>query len=85
MGNLEDPGPRFRQAPLRATVDQSRPFLQRGLPYASAGEGSEPPGTPPDKMLAAVRDFSREAFALKHRDVIVLHTTRLRIASPAHR
>ena len=33
-----------------------------------------PPGTPADKVLAAVRNFAREEFALKHRYVMVLHT-----------
>lgn len=35
---------------------------------------SMPPGTPPDKLLAAVRDFVREEFAFKHRYAMVLHT-----------
>jgi hypothetical protein len=35
---------------------------------------SMPPGTPPNKVLAAVRDFAREEFALKHRYGMVLHT-----------
>ena len=35
---------------------------------------SMPPGTPPQKVLAAVRDFAREEFALKHRYAMVLHT-----------
>lgn len=35
---------------------------------------SMPPGTPPDKLLAAVRAFAREEFALKHRYAMVLHT-----------
>jgi len=33
-----------------------------------------PAGTPPDKVLAAVRNFCREEFALKHRYVMALHT-----------
>ena len=35
---------------------------------------SMPPGTPPDKVLGAVRNFCREEFALKHRYAVVLHT-----------
>lgn len=33
-----------------------------------------PAGTPPRKVLAAVRDFAREEFGLKHRYAMVLHT-----------
>lgn len=35
---------------------------------------SMPAGTPPDKVLAAVRNLCREEFALKHRYVMALHT-----------
>jgi Relaxase/Mobilisation nuclease domain len=35
---------------------------------------SMPAGTPPDKMLAAVKNFAREEFGLKHRYAMVLHT-----------
>jgi hypothetical protein len=35
---------------------------------------SMPVGTPPDKLLAAVRHFAREKFALQHRYAMVLHT-----------
>jgi hypothetical protein len=35
---------------------------------------SMPPGTPPTGVLAAVRNFAREEFALKHRYTIMLHT-----------
>jgi hypothetical protein len=35
---------------------------------------SMPPGTPSDKVLAAVKNFAREEFALKHRYAMVLHT-----------
>ncbi|MGH9356242.1 MAG: relaxase/mobilization nuclease domain-containing protein, partial [Terriglobia bacterium] len=34
---------------------------------------SMPPGTPPEKVLEAVKNFAREEFALKHRYVMVLH------------
>jgi hypothetical protein len=35
---------------------------------------SMPPGTPQDKVLAAVKNFAREEFGLKHRYAMVLHT-----------
>jgi hypothetical protein len=35
---------------------------------------SMPPGTPPQKVLEAVKSFAREEFALKHRYAMVLHT-----------
>jgi Relaxase/Mobilisation nuclease domain len=35
---------------------------------------SVPAGTPPDKVFAAVRNFAREEFGLKHRYVMALHT-----------
>lgn len=35
---------------------------------------SMPAGTPPDKLLDAVRTFAREEFGLKHRYVMALHT-----------
>ncbi len=35
---------------------------------------SMPPGTSPDKVLGAVRNFAREQFALQHRYAFVLHT-----------
>jgi type IV secretory pathway VirD2 relaxase len=35
---------------------------------------SMPAGTPPEKVLGAVRNFFREEFALKHRYVLALHT-----------
>jgi hypothetical protein len=35
---------------------------------------SMPAGTPPEKVLAAVKNFAREEFALKHRYVMALHT-----------
>jgi hypothetical protein len=35
---------------------------------------SMPAGTPPKKVLEAVKDFAREEFALKHRYAMVLHT-----------
>jgi hypothetical protein len=35
---------------------------------------SMPPGTPPQGVLEAARNFAREQFALKHRYALVLHT-----------
>jgi hypothetical protein len=35
---------------------------------------SMPAGTPPDKVLAAVKNFAREEFGLEHRYAMVLHT-----------
>jgi Relaxase/Mobilisation nuclease domain len=35
---------------------------------------SMPAGTPPDKVLAAVKNLSRDEFGLKHRYAMVLHT-----------
>ena len=35
---------------------------------------SMPAGTPPQKVLEAVKSFAREEFALKHRYLMVLHT-----------
>jgi len=35
---------------------------------------SMPPGTPSNALLAAVRNFAREEFVLKHRYALVLHT-----------
>src|SRR5262249_50321023 len=35
---------------------------------------SMPPGTSPEKVLAASREFAREEFGLQHRYALVLHT-----------
>jgi len=35
---------------------------------------SMPPGTPPEKVVTAVRNLAREQFALQHRYAFVLHT-----------
>jgi type IV secretory pathway VirD2 relaxase len=35
---------------------------------------SMPPGTPPEKVLGAVRDFARKEFGLAHRYAMALHT-----------
>lgn len=57
-----------RQADLAATKGRKAPKLIHKLMF------SMPPGTPPDKVLAAVRNFAREQFALQHRYAFVLHT-----------
>jgi len=57
-----------RQANLSATNKRQPPKLVHKLLF------SMPAGTPPDKVLKAVRNFAREEFALKHRYAMVLHT-----------
>jgi hypothetical protein len=57
-----------RQGDLKATDGRKPPKLIHKLMF------SMPPGTPPDKVLAAVRNFAREEFALKNRYAFVLHT-----------
>jgi hypothetical protein len=57
-----------RQADLAATKGRKPPKLIHKLMF------SMPPGTPPDKVLAAVRNFAREEFAFQHRYALVLHT-----------
>jgi hypothetical protein len=57
-----------RQGDLKATDGRKPPRLIHKLMF------SMPPGTPPDKVLGAVRNFAREEFALQHRYALVLHT-----------
>ena len=57
-----------RQAELAGTKGRKPPKLVHKLMF------SMPAGTPPDKVLAAVRNFAREEFALQHRYAFVLHT-----------
>jgi len=57
-----------RQADLAATKGRKPPKLIHKLMF------SMPAGTPPDKLLAAVRNFAREEFALQHRYALILHT-----------
>lgn len=52
----------------RGRNDRSPPKLVHKVLF------SMPPGTPPAKVLSAVRNFAREEFALKHRYLMVLHT-----------
>jgi hypothetical protein len=57
-----------RQANLSATKGREPPKLVHKLMF------SMPPGSPQEKVFAAVRNFAREEFALQHRYVFVLHT-----------
>jgi hypothetical protein len=57
-----------RQANLAATNDRKPPKLVHKLMF------SMPPGTPPEKVLGAVRNFAREEFWGQHRYAFVLHT-----------
>jgi hypothetical protein len=53
---------------LFATNRRAAPKLVHKLIF------SMPAGTPPKKVLAAVRDFAQEEFGLEHRYAMVLHT-----------
>jgi hypothetical protein len=57
-----------RQSALVATRGRQPPKLVHKLMF------SMPPGTPPAKVLAAVRNFAREEFWGQHRYAFVLHT-----------
>jgi hypothetical protein len=57
-----------RQATLAATKGRKPPKLVHKLMF------SMPPGTPPDKVLGAVRNFAREEFWGQYRYAYVLHT-----------
>jgi hypothetical protein len=57
-----------RQSALAATRGRQPPKLVHKLMF------SMPPGTPPDKVLAAVRNLAREEFWGQHRYAFVLHT-----------
>lgn len=57
-----------RQSTLAATAGRTPPKLVHKLMF------SMPPGTPPDKVLGAVRNFAREEFSGQHRYAFVLHT-----------
>jgi relaxase-like protein len=57
-----------RQATLAATKGRRPPKLVHKILF------SMPPGTPPDKVLGAVRNFAREEFWGQHRYALVLHT-----------
>jgi len=57
-----------RQSALAATRGRQPPKLVHKLMF------SMPPRTPPDKVLAAVRNFAREELWGQHRYAFVLHT-----------
>src|SRR3984957_3761883 len=57
-----------RKATLAATKGREPPKLVHKLMF------SMPPGTPPEKVLGAVRNFAREEFWGEHRYAFVLHT-----------
>jgi hypothetical protein len=57
-----------RESEFAKTRGRAAPKLVHKLIF------SMPPGTPPQGVRAAVRDFAREEFALKHRYAMVLHT-----------
>lgn len=57
-----------RTAALEVQPGRSPPKLVHKVLF------SMPPGTPPGKVLEAVKNFAREEFALKHRYLMVLHT-----------
>jgi hypothetical protein len=57
-----------RRADLQPRPGRSQPKLVHKVLF------SMPPGTPPQKVLEAVKGFAREEFALKHRYAMVLHT-----------
>jgi hypothetical protein len=57
-----------RRADLRPGQDRAPPRLVHKILF------SMPPGTPPRKVLEAVKNFARDEFALQHRYAMVLHT-----------
>ena len=57
-----------RRSKLGPREDRAPPKMAHKLLF------SMPPGTPPRKLLEAVRNLAREEFALQHRYVMVLHT-----------
>ena len=57
-----------RRGTLAATNSRQPPKLVHKLMF------SMPPGTPPDKVLGAARNFAREEFWGQHRYAFVLHT-----------
>ena len=57
-----------RRGDLLPSGDRKSPRLVHKLMF------SMPAGTPPEKVLTAVRNFATEEFALQHRYAMVLHT-----------
>ena len=58
----------------RGKLDLSTPVAKQAPRLVHKVMFSMPAGSPPDKVLAAVRNFAREEFALKQRYAMVLHT-----------
>jgi hypothetical protein len=59
-----------RAGDLKPRATRNPPKLVQKLLF------SMPAGTPPKTVLAAVKNFAREEFGLKHRYAMVLHTAR---------
>ena len=57
-----------RRADLRPGKERAPPRFVHKILF------SMPPGTPPKKVLEAVKNLAREEFALQHRYAMVLHT-----------
>jgi len=57
-----------RRSDLGPVKDRASPRLVHKILF------SMPPGTPPKKVLEAVKNVAREEFALQHRYAMVLHT-----------
>jgi len=58
----------------RGKLDLGAPTAKQAPRLVHKVMFSMPAGTPPEKVLAAVRNFAREEFALKHRYAMALHT-----------
>jgi hypothetical protein len=58
----------------RRTADLKPRATSTGLKLVHKMIFSMPARTPPEKVLAAVKDFAREEFGAKHRYAMVLHT-----------
>jgi hypothetical protein len=59
---------------MRPTLDLRYPGRRPPPKLVQKLMFSMPAGTPPQKLLAAVRNFAREEFGAKHRYAMVLHT-----------
>jgi hypothetical protein len=59
---------------VRPTVDPTPRGTRRPPKLVHKLVFSMPSGTPPSKVLAAVKNFAREEFGAKHRYAMVLHT-----------
>ena len=58
----------------RSTVDLKPRGMRNAPKLVQKLVFSMPAGTPPQKVLTAVKNFAREEFGLKHRYAMVLHT-----------